>query len=35
MDIFALHSLLIVTLSVFRPSDASARARRANAHSVF
>ncbi len=35
MDIFALNGLLIVTLSVFRPSDARARARRADAHSVF
>ncbi len=37
MDIFALNSLLIVSLSVFRLSDARARARtrRAGAHSLF
>ncbi len=35
MDIFALQILLIVSLSVFRLSDARARARRAGAHSVF
>ncbi len=32
MDIFALHILLIVSLSVFRLSDVHARA---GAHSVF
>ncbi len=35
MDIFALHMLLIVSLSVFCPSDARARARRVGAHLVF
>ncbi len=35
MDIFALHILLIVSLSVFRLSDARAHARRTGAHSVF
>ncbi len=35
MDIFALNILLIVSLSVFRLSDTRARARRADAHSVF
>ncbi len=35
MDIFALNSLLIVSLSVFRLSDMRARARLAGAHSVF
>ncbi len=32
MDMFALHTLLIVSLSVFRLSDARARA---GVHSVF
>ncbi len=35
MDIFALNSLLIVSLSVLRLSDARARARRTGANSVF
>ncbi len=35
MDMFALHILLIVSLSVFRLSDARARACRAGAHLVF
>ncbi len=35
MDIFALHILLIVSLSVFRLSDERARVRRAGAHSVY
>ncbi len=34
-DIFALHILLIVSLSVFRLSDARVRACRAGAQSVF
>ncbi len=35
MDIVALNILLIVSLSVFRLSDARARARRVGAHLVF
>ncbi len=35
MDILALQILLIVSLSVFRLSDACARSCRAGAHSVF
>ncbi len=34
MDMFALNSLLIVSLSVFRLSDARVRARCAGAHSA-
>ncbi len=34
MDMFALNSLLIVSLSVFRLSDAHVRVRRAGAHSA-
>ncbi len=35
MDIFARNSVLIVSLSVFRLSEARARGRRTGAHSVF
>ncbi len=35
MDIFALHILLIVSLSVFHLFEARARARRAGAHLAF
>ncbi len=35
MDIFALHILLIVSLSVFRLPNVRAPARHAGAHSVF
>ncbi len=35
MDIFALNNLLIVSLSVFRLSDARARARRAGVVPIF
>ncbi len=35
MDIFSLHILLIVSLSVFRLSDARARVRRTGTHSVY